>query len=136
MNTQIGVDENLLNQVITLGQCASKEEAVMLALQEFIRHRKQHEIIKLFGTLDTDDEQAHFRKKRVVLGVMEGAFSVPDNFDQALPDDVQREFLTELWQKQRQTFEDLAFYLECQQAKDDNEFLNEAETQAFIQSLG
>ena len=56
MNTQINVDENLLNQVITLGQCASKEEAVVLALQEFIRHRKQHEIIKLFGTLDSDDD--------------------------------------------------------------------------------
>jgi hypothetical protein len=67
---------------------------------------------------------------------MEGAFSVPDNFDQALPDDVQREFLTELWQKQRQTFENLAFYLECKQAKDENEFLNEAETQSFIRSLG
>ena len=48
---------------------------------------------------------------------------------------VQREFLAELWQKQRQAFEDLQFYLECQQAKDENEFLNEAETQALIQSL-
>jgi len=56
-------------------------------------------------------------------------------FYETLPDNVQREFLTELWQKQRQTFEDLAFYLECKQTKDDNEFLNEAETQEFIKSL-
>jgi len=49
---------------------------------------------------------------------------------------VQREFLAELWQKQRQAFEDLQFYLECKQAKDDNEFLSKVETQAFIQSLG
>jgi Arc/MetJ family transcription regulator len=95
MITQINVDENLLNQVITLGQCASKEEAVVLALQEFIRHRKQQEIIKLFGTLDPDDEQAHFRKKRVVLGVMEGAFSVPDDFDRALPESVENAFYAE-----------------------------------------
>jgi len=54
---------------------------------------------------------------------------------ETLPDNVQREFLTELWQKQRQAFEDLAFYLECKRAKDENEFLNEAETQKFIQSL-
>jgi hypothetical protein len=136
MNTQINIDENLVNEVIMLGQCASREEAVVLALQEFIRHRKQHEIIKLFGTLDPDDEQVHLRNKKVVLGIMEGAFSVPDDFDQALPDDdVQREFLAELWQKQRQTFENLAFYLECKQAKDENDFLNEAEAQAFIQSL-
>ena len=119
MITQINVDENLLNQVIMLGQCASKEEAVVLALQEFIRHRKQHEIIKLFGTLDPDDEQAHFRNKKVVLGVMEGAFSIPDDFNRALPE-----------------FVEDAFYLECKQAKDENEFLNEAETQEFIQSLG
>ncbi len=35
---------------------------------------------------------------------------------ETLPDNVQRGFLTELWQKQRQTFEDLASHLECKQA--------------------
>lgn len=54
---------------------------------------------------------------------------------ETLPDTVQREFLSELWQKQRQQLEELANYLECKQAKDENEFLNENDTQAFIQSL-
>ena len=95
MITQINVDEILVNEVIVLGYYTSQEEAVAQALQEFISRRKQQEIIKLFGTLDPDDEQAHFRKKRVVLGVMEGAFSVPDNFDQTLPESVENAFYAE-----------------------------------------
>jgi hypothetical protein len=54
---------------------------------------------------------------------------------ETLPDTVQREFLSELWQKKRQELEELAFYLDCKQAKDENEFLSEKEAQAFIQSL-
>ncbi|MEI7840499.1 MAG: hypothetical protein WCJ11_08365 [Methylococcaceae bacterium] len=54
---------------------------------------------------------------------------------ETLPDNVQREFLSELWQKKHQDIENLAFYLQCEQAKDENEFLNESEAQAFIQSL-
>ncbi len=54
---------------------------------------------------------------------------------ETLPDAVQREFLNELWQKQHQQLEEFAFYLACKQAKDENEFLSEKETQAFIQSL-
>jgi hypothetical protein len=54
---------------------------------------------------------------------------------ETLPDRVQREFLSELWQKKHQELEELAFYLDCKQTKDENEFLSENETQAFIQSL-
>jgi len=54
---------------------------------------------------------------------------------ETLPDTVQREFLSELWQKKRQELEELAFYLDCKQAKDENEFLSDNEAQAFIQSL-
>lgn len=54
---------------------------------------------------------------------------------ETLPENVQRAFLEELWQKQHQELEDLAFYLDCKQAKDENEFLNKNEAQAFIQSL-
>ena len=54
---------------------------------------------------------------------------------ETLPDIIQRAFLEELCQKKRQELEDLAFYLDCKQAKDENEFLSENEAQAFIQSL-
>lgn len=54
---------------------------------------------------------------------------------ETLPADIQQAFLTELLQKQPNKLEDLAFYLACKAAKDENEFLTEAETQAFINNL-
>ena len=54
---------------------------------------------------------------------------------ETLPDTVQREFLSELVQKKGQELEDLSFYLDCKQAKDENEFLDDNEAQAFIESL-
>jgi hypothetical protein len=54
---------------------------------------------------------------------------------ETLPDTVQREFLSELVQKKGQELEDLSFYLDCKQAKDENEFLDDNEAQAFIQNL-
>ena len=54
---------------------------------------------------------------------------------ETLPDTIQRAFLEELWQKKRQELEDLAFYLDCKQAKDENDFLSKNEAQTFIQSL-
>ena len=56
-------------------------------------------------------------------------------FYETLPDTIQRAFLEELWQKKRQELEDLAFYLDCKQVKDENDFLSENEAQTFIQSL-
>ncbi len=55
---------------------------------------------------------------------------------ETLPDMIQRAFLEKLWQKKRQELEDLAFYLDCKQAKEENDFLNEIDAQTFIQNLG
>lgn len=54
---------------------------------------------------------------------------------ETLPDDVQQAFLQELLQKQQERLENLAFYLACQQAKDENEFLSDEDSQAFIANL-
>jgi len=56
-------------------------------------------------------------------------------FYETLPDTVQREFLSELVQKKRQELEDLSFYLDCKQAKDENEFLDDNEVDAFMENL-
>ena len=56
-------------------------------------------------------------------------------FYETLPDTVQREFLSELVQKKREELEGLSFYLDCKQAKDGNEFLDDNEVQTFIESL-
>ena len=54
---------------------------------------------------------------------------------ETLPNEVQRAFLEELVQKNHQELEDLVFALACKQAKDEDQFLTEQETQEFIQSL-
>lgn len=54
---------------------------------------------------------------------------------ETLPDETQQFFLQELLQKQADKLETLALYLACQQAKKENEFLNENETTAFMNSL-
>lgn len=54
---------------------------------------------------------------------------------ETLPNEVQQAFLEELLQKKHEQLEDLAFSLSCKQAKDENEFLSEAEARAFIQTL-
>ena len=51
---------------------------------------------------------------------------------ETLPNEVQQAFLQELIQKKHQEVADLSFYLDCKEAKDENEFLNEQDQQAFI----
>jgi hypothetical protein len=60
-------DETLIEQARVAGGHKTKKEAVTSALQEYIRHRKQLEILKLFGTIDYDpayDYKAARRRKR------------------------------------------------------------------------
>ena len=52
-----------------------------------------------------------------------------------LPNEVQQFFLQELIQKKYQELADLSFYLDCKEAKDENEFLSEQQQKAFIDSL-
>ncbi len=54
---------------------------------------------------------------------------------ETLPLDAQQAFLKELIENQREQLETLALYLACQQAKDENNFLSEAEAEDFINSL-
>ncbi len=54
---------------------------------------------------------------------------------ETLSDDIQQAFLQKLFQKQRDKLENLAFYLACRQTKDENEFLSDTDSQAFIESL-
>ena len=54
---------------------------------------------------------------------------------ETLPVDTQQAFLEELLQKQQDMIDSLLFYLACKQAKDENEFLSDAQGQAFIDRL-
>ena len=80
MNTQINIDDALINEALRLGHFASKEDMVMAALREFIQHHKQ--------------SKKRPSRSGVVFGVMQGELQVPDNFDDPLPEKIENEFYT------------------------------------------
>ena len=48
--TNIVLDEKLLRQAMRLSKSKTKKEAVDTALKEYVAHRKQREILKLYGS--------------------------------------------------------------------------------------
>jgi hypothetical protein len=49
-----GLREIRIDEAQQIGHHATKKAAVTAALQEYVNHRKQLEILKLFGTIDYD----------------------------------------------------------------------------------
>ena len=67
MATNLALDDRLIEEARTIGGHKTKKEAVTAALQEYVRRRKQMEIIRLFGTIDFDpsyDYKARRWRKR------------------------------------------------------------------------
>ena len=56
MATNLDIDPLLLEEAVRVGKKKTKKGAVTEALQEYIRRRRQQEILSLFGTVDYDDE--------------------------------------------------------------------------------
>ena len=56
MATNLALDDKLINEARRIGGHATKKEAVTAALDEYIRRRKQLEILKHFGTIDFDPD--------------------------------------------------------------------------------
>ena len=54
MTTNLAIDDDLINEALTVGHFKSKEDTVITALKEFISRRKQLEIVDLFGQFDPD----------------------------------------------------------------------------------
>ena len=54
MATNLAIDDRLIDEARHIGHHATKKAAVTAALQEYVNHRKQLEILKLFGTIDYD----------------------------------------------------------------------------------
>lgn len=48
------VDKDLLHEAKRLGQHETEAQAIAAALKEYIQHRRQMEIVELFGTIDYD----------------------------------------------------------------------------------
>jgi hypothetical protein len=54
MATNLAIDDALIEEARRVGKHKTKKEAVTAALDEYIRWRKQLEIIDHFGTIDFD----------------------------------------------------------------------------------
>ena len=56
MTINLAIDDDLINEALTLGHFKTKEDTVVTALKEFINRRKQLEIVDLFGRFDPDPD--------------------------------------------------------------------------------
>jgi hypothetical protein len=63
MATNLDIDDKLIDEARRVGNYRTKKEAVTAALDEFIRRRKQLEILDHFGTIDFAPEY-DYRKMR------------------------------------------------------------------------
>lgn len=52
MPTNLAIDDHLLETARKVGRHKTKRETVTAALEEYIRHRQQQEILSLFGKID------------------------------------------------------------------------------------
>lgn len=56
MATNLNLDDRLIDEARRIGGHATKKEAVTAALEEYVRRRRQLEILKHFGTIDFDPD--------------------------------------------------------------------------------
>ena len=54
MATNLALDDNLIEEARKAGGHRTKKDAVMAALSEYVKRRKQMKIIEAFGTFDFD----------------------------------------------------------------------------------
>ena len=54
MATNLALDDELINQAQKIGHHRTKRDTVTVALKEYIAHKKQMEIVELFGKMNFD----------------------------------------------------------------------------------
>jgi hypothetical protein len=64
MPTNLAIDDRLLQEAQKIGRHRTKRETVTAALREYIQHRKQQEILELFGKIDYDPDYDYKRERR------------------------------------------------------------------------
>lgn len=64
MATNLAIDDRLINAAVKLGHHRSKKAAVTAALQEYIQHHKQQNILSLFGQIEYDPNYDYKKERR------------------------------------------------------------------------
>jgi len=65
MATNLGNDDKLIDEARRVGNFKTKREAVNAALEEFVRRRKQLEILDHCGTIDFDPEYDYWKMRQL-----------------------------------------------------------------------
>lgn len=63
MPTNLAIDDRLIEEARTISIHKTKKAVVTEALEEYIQRRKQYEIIKLFGSIEYDEDY-DYKKQR------------------------------------------------------------------------
>ncbi len=56
MATNLAIDDKLIIKAQQIGHHKTKKEAVTSALKEYIAHKKQLEVLDLFGSIEFDKD--------------------------------------------------------------------------------
>jgi Arc/MetJ family transcription regulator len=64
MPTNLAIDDRLIEEARKVGHHSTKKEAVTAALDEYIRRRKQIEILDLFDMIDYQQGYDHKTNRR------------------------------------------------------------------------
>ncbi len=64
MATNLALDDKLITKAQKIGRHKTKKEAVTAALKDYIAHKKQLEIVDLFGTIDFDKKFNYKRARK------------------------------------------------------------------------
>jgi len=65
MATNLAIDDKLIDEAKKIGGHKTKKAVVTEALEEYILHRKQQEVLKLFGKVDFDPDYDYKKQRKV-----------------------------------------------------------------------
>ncbi|NTU55685.1 MAG: type II toxin-antitoxin system VapB family antitoxin [Anaerolineales bacterium] len=63
MATNLQIENDLIEEALKLGEHRTKRAVVEEALREYVQRRKQLKVLKLFGTIEYDDDY-DYKKQR------------------------------------------------------------------------
>jgi len=64
MATNLALDDQLIEEAQKLGHHRTKKEAVTAALDEYVKRRRQQDILALFGKIDYEQSYDYKRERR------------------------------------------------------------------------
>lgn len=64
MATNLAIDDDLLEEALKVGGQRTKKATVTQALQEYIQHRRQADVLKLFGKIEMQPDYDYKVQRR------------------------------------------------------------------------